>query len=298
MSRKSSSPNEGVNRSASTVSVSPNNQSTKSKPNHPRISPGSPPQNQSKENQPKARCPVCACPVGTESKRCPQCDTPHHTDCWQYAEGCAIYGCDSSKWHLPIREHGNEQIQAQLTQWASFERKACVLNFVFLSSLSFGIPVLCPYILLMTDTATRMYHPFLPIALLWMILQTALLVAVIFHASRIGIYRNRLKRTFKAPPFLRGDVAKKVSKRLRKTTQISYLDESSLLLCLCIIGNLILRSLMATWSSMISFLIILSVIGLSIVDFAYYVTRWRMCSVQAVVNQIEASLNAVAEKKR
>jgi hypothetical protein len=44
-------------------------------------------------------CPVCARAFEVEPTICPQCETPHHTDCWNYSKGCAIYGCND---RLPI----------------------------------------------------------------------------------------------------------------------------------------------------------------------------------------------------
>jgi len=38
-------------------------------------------------------CPVCANPLGAEARGCPRCATPHHSDCWDYFGGCAVYGC-------------------------------------------------------------------------------------------------------------------------------------------------------------------------------------------------------------
>lgn len=38
-------------------------------------------------------CPVCASPSSGETVRCMQCDVPHHRDCWEYSEVCAVYGC-------------------------------------------------------------------------------------------------------------------------------------------------------------------------------------------------------------
>ncbi len=40
-----------------------------------------------------ARCPVCRCDLEETFISCPSCETPHHHDCWQYAGGCARYGC-------------------------------------------------------------------------------------------------------------------------------------------------------------------------------------------------------------
>ncbi len=48
------------------------------------------------------KCPVCTTKLGLEGDNvvelsiCPRCSTPHHTDCWEYAGGCAIYGCRES----------------------------------------------------------------------------------------------------------------------------------------------------------------------------------------------------------
>ncbi len=43
----------------------------------------------------EAPCPVCGESVGAAPTRCPQCDTPHHFDCWEYNSGCGVYGCSS-----------------------------------------------------------------------------------------------------------------------------------------------------------------------------------------------------------
>lgn len=40
-------------------------------------------------------CPVCACAMddGESLHICDDCETPHHSDCWDYSGGCAIFGC-------------------------------------------------------------------------------------------------------------------------------------------------------------------------------------------------------------
>lgn len=38
-------------------------------------------------------CPVCGVHIGAELVACPRCETQHHPDCWEFAGGCAIYGC-------------------------------------------------------------------------------------------------------------------------------------------------------------------------------------------------------------
>lgn len=40
-------------------------------------------------------CPVCGEGVGAAPTRCPICETPHHFDCWEYNEGCGVYGCNA-----------------------------------------------------------------------------------------------------------------------------------------------------------------------------------------------------------
>ena len=45
-----------------------------------------------------AACQVCGDVLdgATPETRCPACETPHHSDCWNFAEGCAVYGCAGS----------------------------------------------------------------------------------------------------------------------------------------------------------------------------------------------------------
>lgn len=43
----------------------------------------------------RGNCPVCANPLDGDVRHCPACATSHHSDCWQYFGGCAIYGCGS-----------------------------------------------------------------------------------------------------------------------------------------------------------------------------------------------------------
>lgn len=39
-------------------------------------------------------CQVCGIAIAEgETTRCGKCGAPHHTDCWNYNGGCAIYGC-------------------------------------------------------------------------------------------------------------------------------------------------------------------------------------------------------------
>ncbi len=41
------------------------------------------------------RCPVCGDPLRDPVRRCSECATPHHGECWSYFGGCAIFACRS-----------------------------------------------------------------------------------------------------------------------------------------------------------------------------------------------------------
>ncbi len=46
-------------------------------------------------------CPVCACSIDEKPVLCPRCHAAHHEDCWEYNEGCAVFGCKPSTCQLP-----------------------------------------------------------------------------------------------------------------------------------------------------------------------------------------------------
>ena len=46
--------------------------------------------------QEKAQCQVCKTEVTVKTaKSCARCQTPYHQDCYDFARGCAIFGCGS-----------------------------------------------------------------------------------------------------------------------------------------------------------------------------------------------------------
>lgn len=45
------------------------------------------------------RCPVCGDPLSGNTVSCPECETPHHADCWSFGGACSIYGCHKSASH-------------------------------------------------------------------------------------------------------------------------------------------------------------------------------------------------------
>lgn len=44
----------------------------------------------------EARCPVCGDGVDGPRTDCPRCETPHHSECWNFNEGCALFGCKAA----------------------------------------------------------------------------------------------------------------------------------------------------------------------------------------------------------
>ena len=53
----------------------------------------------------ESACPVCGEPLDGKIVYCFRCQSPHHRDCWNYAGGCAIYGCGSLKSSAKQRHH-------------------------------------------------------------------------------------------------------------------------------------------------------------------------------------------------
>jgi hypothetical protein len=50
-----------------------------------------------------ASCRVCGEELHNEIVICRRCQTPHHRDCWEYAGGCATYGCRETVYLVPRR---------------------------------------------------------------------------------------------------------------------------------------------------------------------------------------------------
>ncbi len=46
----------------------------------------------------ETQCQVCGQPLTGKVVFCASCKTPHHLDCWQYLESCAVYGCGQSRY--------------------------------------------------------------------------------------------------------------------------------------------------------------------------------------------------------
>jgi hypothetical protein len=50
-----------------------------------------------------ASCRICGEEMQSEIVICRRCQTPHHRDCWEYAGGCATYGCRETIYLVPRR---------------------------------------------------------------------------------------------------------------------------------------------------------------------------------------------------
>jgi hypothetical protein len=50
-----------------------------------------------------ANCRICGEEMNSEIVICRRCQTPHHRDCWEYAGGCATYGCRETIYLVPRR---------------------------------------------------------------------------------------------------------------------------------------------------------------------------------------------------
>lgn len=61
-----------------------------------------------------APCPVCGEAVGAAPTKCPTCATPHHFDCWEYNEGCGVYGCKAKVRREPVAEANTVALPAKL----------------------------------------------------------------------------------------------------------------------------------------------------------------------------------------
>lgn len=51
------------------------------------------------------RCPICN-GHDNRTKQCHKCETWYHNDCWEYNDGCGIYGCQTRA-ATPIEFYGH-----------------------------------------------------------------------------------------------------------------------------------------------------------------------------------------------
>lgn len=60
-----------------------------------------------------AVCPYCRAPIEdeTELKKCPECDEPHHVDCFEENGGCTVFGCSAAPPAEPKLSIGSPDLQ-------------------------------------------------------------------------------------------------------------------------------------------------------------------------------------------
>ena len=62
-------------------------------------------------------CKVCGEEiVGHEMVYCQRCKTPHHSDCWQYAGSCSVYGCLEKSYRRPKAAIASNPPHANITR--------------------------------------------------------------------------------------------------------------------------------------------------------------------------------------
>jgi len=60
---------------------------------------------------------------------CPRCDTPHHKECWDYNDGCAVYGCKAAM--VAVVESGSDLIIQHSEVLSDFDGKADQIPSVY-----------------------------------------------------------------------------------------------------------------------------------------------------------------------
>lgn len=70
-------------------------------------------------------CPVCATSMDAGALRtCPRCETPHHADCYEFAGGCAIFGCapPDPAAPVPVVSGAAAHLQDLARRWSGIQR--------------------------------------------------------------------------------------------------------------------------------------------------------------------------------
>ncbi|MBI3891326.1 MAG: hypothetical protein HY303_07330, partial [Candidatus Wallbacteria bacterium] len=80
-------------------------------------------------------CQVCSQEMGADKRplmECPSCQTRHHQECWDYAGGCSVFGCDrrSGADLPPVRDLA--KVKLRRTAW-SWENAGLLLLLLLLA---------------------------------------------------------------------------------------------------------------------------------------------------------------------
>mgnify|MGYP001552141659 CR=1 FL=1 len=70
------------------------------------------------KNNEDAKCPVCSTPIGSDHIECEQCLTPHHSDCWAYIGGCAVFACGKAiEQKNTLTDEETQKLRADTERW-------------------------------------------------------------------------------------------------------------------------------------------------------------------------------------
>ena len=68
------------------------------------------------------RCLICGTDLEVPVFDCPACATPHHSACWQWTGGCAVYGC--ARRPRTVHERRRDEELERVAQVAERQRRA------------------------------------------------------------------------------------------------------------------------------------------------------------------------------
>ena len=68
------------------------------------------------------RCLICGTDLEVPVFDCPSCATPHHSACWQWTGGCAVYGC--ARRPRTVRERLRDEELERVAEVAERQRRA------------------------------------------------------------------------------------------------------------------------------------------------------------------------------
>jgi hypothetical protein len=107
------------------------------------------------EGLPAPVCPVCGEPIGVAPTICPECETPHHWDCWEYNGGCAIYGCPMQARKAKERPRGEGGDEVEIPDKIPFPRlkAGMYLGFFFVTAPTAVFTILCELVAIMAFAA-------------------------------------------------------------------------------------------------------------------------------------------------
>lgn len=119
------------------------------------------------------KCPVCFSLIQSDSNihTCDSCETPHHEDCWNYAEGCAVFGCRKVTRKTRQRDFSSDSLSKVdwkiIQLWKKhFSRQWISLILIpnlMLSAIIFSIITLMCFSFSNNDIATKNSYLFFPI---------------------------------------------------------------------------------------------------------------------------------------